>query len=320
MLWELEAIWRRKRQKLMDRIRDETTQVGIEATIRGTETDHVDHYHQAVTDLFERFRLSKLPLTSRPLGELVIASARHELPFAASDSGFRDALVLLSIVDACLKAPQNELSVKADGEVWYLTTDNRQKNGLVSRFAAEGDYPIFVYEIETAQQELTAQADAKTKEFLEFKTASARGVLQWPGQRQALASFMKKRLEVPFPAPELMGYVIEWADVIVESISSIAIGGDRADGQVNYRRVSFVAVATVGALVKRLRTPGHLLIGEPTNYVPTIPSDAVEQVTGSPEYIALTLEAEVDGEADSVAGEYNEFDFISLRVKRIEPR
>ena len=114
--------------------------------------------------------------------------------------------MLLSIVDACLKAPQNELSVKADGEVWYLTTDNRQKNGLVSRFAAEGDYPIFVYEIETAQQELTAQADAKTKEFLEFKTASARGVLQWPGQRQALASFMKKRLEVPFPAPELMGY------------------------------------------------------------------------------------------------------------------
>ena len=116
------------------------------------------------------------------------------------------------------------------------------------------------------------------------------------------------------------GRVNEWADVIVESISSIAIGGDRADGQVNYRRVSFVAVATVGALVKRLRTPGHLLIGEPTNYVPTIPSDAVEQVTGSPEYIALTLEAEVDGEADSVAGEYNEFDFISLRVKRIEPR
>lgn len=111
VLTEVKAVWQRQTVGVVQRCRDSFSELArrtpglLDPTILTLPDDRKlkDAYAKAVRDVITRWKPTVAPLPNVSLRDAIGRSARHELPFRDTDSGFRDSLVIWSMLDGLEK-------------------------------------------------------------------------------------------------------------------------------------------------------------------------------------------------------------------------
>jgi hypothetical protein len=118
VLWELEAVWIRTTASVVKDARESMRNVvrrlpTFNAALGSSPDDAMvaATYHEAVKALEVDWKWTVSPLPPVSLDDAVMRSVKYEPPFADADSGFRDSLIVWSLLQSL--APGNVLGLAA---------------------------------------------------------------------------------------------------------------------------------------------------------------------------------------------------------------
>jgi hypothetical protein len=262
-------------------------------------------YRARINAMKAEFGIEQCPITPRGAADLLRMAAYHETPFPDRDSSFRDAVIVLSILDDLdgLGQPTEAILVSSD-DFFSKVVDRRSGNGST----------------------LHVHKDLKSAESALVPLVTAIVVLDWRNERaQALeiliadqanlAAFVREHLEVPVGVGWLFGpRVLEVRGITVDRIETVTIPlpiERPEDGDVD---ISVSVIVNVERLVEISRSsprPSTLRIGQ-----------SLEEA-GTPVFVPPSREVElathtvtVQARGHLVDGRYQSFTYLSVAMDK----
>jgi hypothetical protein len=192
-----------------------------------------DHYLKVVDGLKQKYALSTVPFTTRPVREIFEMATTRQPPFkqGKEDVGFRDAVIFLSIVDELL-------AMKGQGHVGALVArDEAFHDPKITQFAARAGIELQVFRSVTAVfDSLMQDVQTYAKEKWEDSITQARYRLQ--SRRPEIEKFISERLDIPE-----LGLVPGARVVAIPRIETLDVGDVRVPNPLEVRQLERVRLS-----------------------------------------------------------------------------
>jgi hypothetical protein len=253
----------------------------------------------------DAFGIVTSTLTGRPLADLILNAAQHAFPFPASDSGFRDAVILLSVLE--------HVGAAAEPILVFLVSDD-------TFFAAKGTALPNGSEIRTVVKDLKSVDDV-------LRHLYAKGILtKWTADNQKLsavldndkaapAAFLTSNLSIPigfsFFGMSAVKAVHGLTLKKIHSVStSLTIPSERAADTVE--RVSFRALVTVHETIESSSVRSTISALRVGQEMP--PQEAFSLQPPQLAEVDVDFDIAVEADAHIIAGEYVGLAYASAKI------
>jgi hypothetical protein len=237
VLAEAEAAWQRKIAETIKNAKKAVSELerrlaayfSAEDLLWPSPDASAKYYHTALAEIEGMWRWTVAPIPATSLQATVLSAARHEPPFADGDTGFRDSVILLSLLD--------QLS---EGDVLGLVSeDTRFIKGRISGVEWKKGVTVKVLEsAEVAKGVVAALATA---------SQSAELIATWNARRAQLVSsvnadyprlerFIRHNIEIPEYPYGSDGRVVTVRDIKIgqaESAELPLLGSGPSEGTVH---------------------------------------------------------------------------------------
>lgn len=262
-------------------------------------------YRNRTAAVKEALGITTSTLTVRPLGDLIMNAAQHAFPFPTSDSGFRDAVILLSVAD----------HVEATGEpiLAFLVSDDNFFTGKGVTLSTRAEVKTFVKDlkgVDDALRQLYAEGIVRewTTDGQKLRTAIEHDTA-------GIVAFLTGNLAIPigfsfFGLPSVKAVHGLTLKAVGEVSTSLAVPSERPSETIE--RISFRATVTAHETVESSPvrpTPTALRVGqempppEPFQFQPPQVAD-----------VDVDLKVVVEADAHIVAGEYVGLTYVSVKI------
>jgi hypothetical protein len=161
----------------------------------------------------ERFGQRDQPVPDAPLREAVERSARHEHPFAAADTGFRDSVIVWSLLDA----------LKEGDEFGFIAGDTVLGDRRVAETFVQRNIKLRVFKTAGEAWTVTegmARATALVAKFDEWEKLNDRLVQAIKSERERLERYVVDHLTVPEVPFGVQGRVLAVHAIRVGDVTS----------------------------------------------------------------------------------------------------
>ena len=237
VLWEAERVWPRRATDAINEARSVFTTARRRTLYSGEAADAWptasvlrERYVSAIERVKELWNWSSVPLPNVTLEEAVRRAIAHEPPFPATDTGFRDALILWSLLEQ-LKAGDILGFIAADND--FRTTDAVKR---LDQAAAGRGVAIRLFREPKAALSAVEKmllAGATRERILQWEARNGRLLAALEADRERLQAFVAENLRVP-------EYALGVADHIV-AVHKLRIG------RIGHAHVPFAADQQVRA-------------------------------------------------------------------------
>ena len=206
VLTEAQATWERRTRELVQKCRDNVSELDRRAPDLGTNWTLPDRkaltksYAMAAEDVIARWEPTIVPLPKVSLEEATRLSSRQELPFADGDVSFRDSLILWSMLNA----------LKEGSVLGFLAEDKFFLHGRVRAMAkAQGSSVVVFNTLEDARTlvETMARVTALGEVFEASERQEDRLLTALRKDFERLEAYVRAELRVPEYPFGLSGHV-----------------------------------------------------------------------------------------------------------------
>lgn len=234
-------------------------------------------YGTTVAELASEWKWSVAPLPKVSLAEAVLRSVHHDAPFADADTGFRDSLIVWSLLE----------QLQSGNVLGLIASDNAFFEARIKRASTVGGVSLRIFRTPEEAWDTTVRMvrASSTKEVLAYwEQENNRLVAALEADRERLEEFVREHLQIPERPSGVAGSITAVRAIRVMGIQGahVTFGAGKSDN--DHAHVEVTLKIEVMLTSYPATRPRLMRVGQTADDVSSVedmtPSTAVVEIDG----------------------------------------